>query len=911
MIAELTLDNARLHVRRWFARRMPRHMLFHDLDHTLTVTRSALGIGQALKFNTGELRILEVAALFHDTGYALSTVGHEEKSAQLATAFLLKHGVAQRTIARVRSLILATRMGVTPRGIAQQVLRDADSAKAGQMDFAERSERLRKELETIRKRKLSDHEWLKENLAYLEAHRFHTAHARRRYGLQKRINLEGLRERATLPKRQRTPPIPAIERFFERDLSWLSFNDRVLQEAKDPRVPLLERVKFLAIYSSNLDEFYRVRVASLRSLVKLKRTDRTALDIPAEKLVDRINRKALKQQQEFGALYRGRLLPALARNGIRILREEQLNKVQAEHVRALFTERIAPLLNTAAVRPGNAPFIEDRKLYFACRLRPKGKQKERLVLLNIPSDELGRFIALPSRSGRSDVIFLDDVMRVRLAALFTGYKVVGCYAIKLSRDAELYLDEEFVGNVKEKVRKSLRKRQTGVPSRFLYDSAMPHTTLRALRTLLGLGKQDMVAGGRYHNFSDLIKLPVKGHASLRDKPWPPLVHPRIGGSKNTFAAVAKGDLLWHFPYHDFGMFTAWLQKAAVDPAVKRIAITLYRVAESSEVCATLLEALRHGKQVTVFVEVQARFDERSNLFWGEALEKAGARVLYSYEGLKVHCKLCLIERVERGRARRYAYLGTGNFNERTSRLYSDQALLTCNEMITREVAEVFAHLQDRNYRPRLQHLLMAPLTLRDQLEALVDKEIEHALSGRPAAITLKLNSLEDRDLISKLYDASRVGVKVRLIIRGICCLVPGIPGTSDNIEAISIVDRLLEHSRAYLFHNNGKPLLYLSSADWMGRNLDRRVEVAFPLLDPALQREMMDLLEIQWTDRVKARTIDAAQTNPYRKPTRKERPVRAQEATYAYLKKGPRKAGTRAAVLRAAVGPRGGRSVKR
>lgn len=885
MINERILDKARLHVRRWFARRMPGHMRFHDLDHTLTVTRTALGIGRAMKLTEKELRLLEVAALFHDTGYALAYSGHEEKSALLAAGFLRKHGVAERTIAQVRALIIATRLGAAPRNLLQEVLRDADSAKAGQVDFHERSERLRTELEMERKHRLNDREWLKENLAYLEAHRFHTQHARRRFGAQKRINLQVLRDQTALPKRERIAPTPAAAPFFERDLSWLSFNDRVLQEAKDPRVPLLERVKFLAIYSSNLDEFYRVRVAALRGLVKLKRSDRTALEVPAEKLVDRINSKALKQQQEFGALFRGTLLPALARKGIRILREGQLDGAQAEHVRKFFGDRVAPLLNTAAVRPGNAPFIEDRKLYFACRLRPKGKHKERLVLLNIPSDEVGRFIPLPSKKGRSDLIFLDDAIRMRLASLFTGHKVMGCYAIKLSRDADLYLDEEFAGNVKEKVRKSLRKRQTGVPSRFLYDSGMPRATLRALRTLLGLSKQDMVAGGRYHNFSDLIKLPIKGHAGLRERPWPALVHPRLAGGRSVFATVAKGDMLWHFPYHDFGMFTAWLRKAATDPAVKRIAITLYRVAESSEVCTTLLIALRRGKQVTVFVEVQARFDERSNLFWGETLEKAGACVLYSYEGLKVHCKLCLIERMEKRRLRRYAYLGTGNFNERTSRLYSDQALVTCNEGITREVAEVFTHLQDRTHRPRLQHLLMAPLTLRDQLEELVDKEIENALSGKPAAILLKLNSLEDRAMIEKLYDASRVGVNVRLIVRGICCLVPGIAGASENVEAISIVDRFLEHGRAYVFHNNGKPMIFLSSADWMGRNLDHRVEVAYPLLDPSLQKEMIELLEIQWADRVKARVIDPAQSNPYRKRNRQRRQVRAQEATYAYLRK--------------------------
>jgi polyphosphate kinase len=332
------------------------------------------------------------------------------------------------------------------------------------------------------------------------------------------------------------------------------------------------------------------------------------------------------------------------------------------------------------------------------------------------------------------------------------------------------------------------------------------------------------------------------------------------------------------------MLVQWLQQAAGDPAVEHIAITLYRVAEGSAVCNTLLEALGNGKRVTVFVEVQARFDERSNLIWGEALEKAGAHVLYSYEGLKVHCKLCLVERSERGRTRRYAYLGTGNFNERTSRIYSDSALLTARESITREVSEVFMHLADRRHRPDLQHLLMAPITLRSRLEALIDKEIELAQSGHPAEIILKLNSLEDRPLIHKLYDAGHAGVRVRLIIRGICCLVPGKPGLSEGIEAISIVDRYLEHARAYVFGNNGKPLVYLSSADWMQRNVDYRVEVAFPITRQALKEEILDLLELQWNDRVKARLLDAGQTNAYVPAAHGRVAIRSQEATYTYLR---------------------------
>ncbi len=881
------LDHARVHVRSWFVRFMPKRMRFHDLEHTLSVTRTAIAIGQAMRLKAQDLFALEVAALFHDTGYALAYRGHEARSARLATDFLTQHGVSKTTIGRVRSLIRATEPTSPVRGTLQAVLRDADSAKAGQADFEERGELLRLELEVEQGRKIGERDWLKTNLAYLDAHRFYTPYARRRYGAQKRLNQQRLLSRTELPKKELRANKPAEPRFFERDLSWLSFNDRVLQEARDARNPLLERVKFLAIYSSNLDEFYRVRVAQLRSLDKLKGSVRSALEVPPEKLIARINKKALAQQREFGTLWRGTLLPALARKGIKILRDDELNAVQREFVRGYFAQRIAPLLNTAAVRPGNAPFIEDRKLYFVCRLRNpgKGKQKERLVLVNIPSDELDRFILLPAAKGKVAMIFLDDALRLCLHDLFTGLRVVGCHAIKLSRDAELYLDEEFVGNVKDKVRKSLRKRQTGVPSRFLYDANMPAETVRALRTLLGLNKPDMVPGGRYHNFSDLMKLPVKGHAALRDKPWPPRPIPALARNKNLFAAVTRKDVLLHTPYQDFGAFINWLEQAAHDRTVQRISITLYRVADGSAVCMALLGALRQGKQITVFVEVQARFDERANLYWGEVLEKAGARVLYSYEDLKVHCKLCLIERIEQGRLRRYAFLGTGNFNERTARTYADTAMITKREPITKEVAEVFAYLQDRRHRPNIGQLLMAPLTLRSGLEGLIDKEIEHATRGTPAAILLKLNSLEDRALIAKLYDASRAGVHVRLIVRGICCLVPGEAGFSDRIEAISIVDRYLEHSRAFVFDNNGDPLVYLSSADWMERNLDRRAETAFPVLDRDLRKEVIDLLEIQWNDRTKARIINAAQDNPYKRAIRGKKPGHAQKDTYAFLRK--------------------------
>ncbi|MBL7963535.1 MAG: polyphosphate kinase 1 [Flavobacteriales bacterium] len=884
MLTEELLVKARAHVRQWLGRKLAGHMRFHDLDHTLAVTRAALEIGRGSRLSEAQLRLVEVAALFHDMGYALTYAGHEAKSAELAEAFLSKEGASKRDIASVRALIMATRMSATPRGLVQQVLRDADTAKAGQADFDGRSERLRIELSHVRGREIGKRQWQRENLAYLEAHRFHTRYARQRFGPQKSINLSRLRERLSLPKKKAQLPGTELERFFDRDLSWLSFNERVLQEAQDPRTPLLERIKFLAIYSSNLDEFYRVRVASLHSVAKLGKRTRSSLEATPLKLVEKINRTALGQQQEFGRLFRGTLLPALRRKGIRILREDELDKGQLAHVAAFFRARVMPLLHTAAMREGNATFIEDRKLYFACRIRPrKGGGKARMVLVNIPSDEMGRFVTLPVARKGVDVIFLDDVIRLCLPDLFVGYRVLACHAIKVSRDAELHLEEEFALSITEKVRRSLRKRMLGQPARALYDSTMPRPMVEALRTLLRLKKADMVAGGRYHNFSDLHQLPIAGFTELRDRPLATLRHPDLPAKRTVFSAMRQGDILLHFPYHDYGHVLELLREASRDRDVRHIQITLYRVAADSKVCELLLEALARGKQVTAFVEVQARFDERTNLQWGEALEKAGARVMYSHEGLKVHAKLLLIERGSGRRTERFAYLGTGNFHERTARLYADCALLTTDPELTQDVAEVFRHVQDLHSTPRLKHILMAPMSLRSGLEALVDREIRNALSGRPAGITLKMNSLEDKDLIRKLYDASRSGVDVRLIIRGICCLIPGVRGMSERIEAISIVDRYLEHARVFVFHNQGQPEVFLSSADWMSRNVDRRIETAFPVRHASLRQELLDMLELQWSDTVKGRQIDPLQGNTYRKPERGKRRVRCQEAFHTYL----------------------------
>lgn len=885
MVTPALLEKARLHVRRYFTRHMPKWMLFHDLEHTLSVARAAVDIGQNTGLSAEHLRLVELAALFHDTGYAQAYKGHEEASARLARAYLAGQGISERSIRLVEGLILSTRLNARPRTTLQRVMRDADSAKAGQGDFSAKSERLRLELEHVLGKRISPRAWTLENLAYLGEHRFHTAYARRRFARQKAINLRALKRALDEHRKKGKPEGTHPDPFFDRDLSWLAFNARVLQEAQDERVPLLERLKFVAIHSSNLDEFYRVRVAQLRSLRKLGKWDRSALEVPPEKHIERINRAALKQQAELGALYRGRLLPALERHDIRFRDERSLSAEQRAFVLELFRSRIAPLLQTAAVRQANAPFIEDRKLYLVFALAQKARKKRKLVLVNVPSEELGRFITLPARKGRTELLYLDDAIRIGASVFFKGYVPKRCHAIKLSRDAELYLDEEFAENVVDKVRRSLRKRRTGVPARFLYDGAMPKSMLAEVRSALGVKKPDLLKGGRYHNLSDLMKLPVEGRPKLRETPLPPLPHPAFAGARDPFAVVRAGDRLMHFPYHDFGTVVQLLRRAARDPAVEHIAITLYRVAHGSAVCEALVEAARQGKEVTVLMEVQARFDEGNNLFWGDALAEAGARVVYGQEGLKVHCKLCLIERREGGHIVRYGYLGTGNFNERTARTYGDMALLTAKEPVTRDMADLFTRLRNGGRPERGKLLLPAPTVLRGELERAIDREIAHALSGRPASILLKLNSLEDKPLIRKLYDASRAGVDIRVIVRGLCCLVPGIPGHSDRIAVISIVDRFLEHARVYVFHNAGAPMLHLASADWMERNMDRRVEVAFPILDEALKAELIRFLELQWSDNVKARLIDAKQTNPYRKAARGTRTVRSQTAWYAALKK--------------------------
>lgn len=671
--------------------------------------------------------------------------------------------------------------------------------------------------------------------------------------------------------------------YHKRDISWLSFNHRVLQEAQDPRVPLYERIKFLAIYSSNLDEFFRVRVSALRQFQKIDKKERKSiLEVKPKKELREIKKIVHQQQVEFGILFRSKIIPALRERGIFLLNDHHLfNSEQKRFARDYFQENILPHLQYQRIdHTYDVPFLQNRSLYFVVCLA----QSDELGLVNIPSEVLPRFVTLPGSAGEFQVTFLDEIMRANLEVLFPE-GVLAAYSIKISRDAELYIDDEYSGDLREKIKASLAERSIGAPTRLLYDSAMNIELTSRLKELFQLKKNDLFPGGRYHNFSDFFAFPAPTDAAdLYDEPMPPLPHPILERAESLFQALDQGEQLLHFPYQKYDYIPRWIEEAATDPAVEEIKITLYRVAKNSSVAQALLKAQENGKRVTVFVEVKARFDEASNLHWGETLQAAGAKVIYSRPGIKVHSKIMLITRQEPNGLRHYAYLGTGNFNEKTATLYTDHALLSSDERLSLEVADVFRFLEEQPVLGSFQHLMVSPVNSRRKFEACIEREIQHAKAGRTAWMMLKMNSLEDTAMIDKLYEASQAGVQIQLIIRGICCLVPGVPGLSDNIEAISIIDRFLEHARIYYFANGGQEELYLASADWMTRNLDRRVEVVFPVYTPSHKQELVKILHTQWADNVKARVLNSSLNNSRKVVEAGEVTLRAQKEIYLALR---------------------------
>jgi polyphosphate kinase len=683
-------------------------------------------------------------------------------------------------------------------------------------------------------------------------------------------------------------------KFFNRELSWLSFNYRVLQEAKDESVPLFERLKFLAIYSSNLDEFFRVRVASLRSLLALKDKSQKELQFNPHLLLKKILDTVHTQQEEFGKIFREEIIPQLETENIFIVNDKTVLPDHKDFIKNYFKDQVIPYVQPALLDKNKiSTFLHNRAIYFALRLLPKQKKKSispryKYAIVEIPSAKTGRFITLPSTDRKHYVIFLDDIIRMNLGDLLPGYKVESCFSIKLTRDAELYIDDEFTGDLLSKIKKGLARRNTGAPSRFLYDERMPDDFLKFLRAALQLERNDLVPGGRYHNFNDFFSFPPSlktiNKPQLENDPLPPLQSKDLEGVISMFDVLSEKDVLLSFPYQSFGYVAKFLEEAADDVNVKSIKITLYRVADESLIVRSLIKAAENGKKVTAFVEVKARFDEESNFISADVLEKAGIRVFFSFPGLKVHSKLCLIERVEKNKSRFYTYLATGNFNEKTARIYCDYALLTANQKFGMDAGRVFNFLQRKKENVKSKELIVAPFNLRKSFIKLIDNEIQIAKEGKPAEIIIKLNSLEDRKMIKKLYEASNAGVKARIIVRGICCLIPDVKELSENIEVVSIVDRFLEHARVFVFHNGGDNKYFLSSADWMKRNLSRRIEVAFPVYDKEIQKQLQKMIDLQLSDNVKARVIDKEQKNEYGEDE-SEQKTRSQYDIYNYIKK--------------------------
>ena len=681
-------------------------------------------------------------------------------------------------------------------------------------------------------------------------------------------------------------------KYFKRDISWLSFNYRVLLEAEDETLPIYERIKFLSIYSSNLEEFYEIRVAEHRGVIMKKNfTEESGAE--AEETLAEITEEVNRQQREYYRIF-SKVLQELNRQDIYLYQDSRPEPFHEEFVHNFFNEEVFPFLSPVMIQAGDIrTFIRDRRLYLVIRMVKKSKRMAEpdyvpdyyYALMKIPYAKVPRFIELPTHEGKHYIMFIDDIIRANLSSIFPGYVVESCYSIKISRDADIYLDDEKGGNIVENIRKKVKKRKIGALSRFMYDSNMPDDFLAFICNAFGITTDDLVLGGRYNNLQDLIKLPNPRGKELEQQVPSPMRVPFLDEMGSVFRAVKKRDILLHFPYQSFDYLIRFLMEAAFDPKVDEIKITQYRVAENSAVINTLISAAQNGKKVTVFVELKARFDEENNMSTAERMEQAGIRIIYSIPGLKVHAKVAVILRkdTEDGCKRRYfAYLSTGNFNEKTARIYSDMALLTSNAELITDINKVFAVLEGKLAGPTFRHLLVARFNMVPELTRMIHREIEHVKAGRKGRIVLKMNGLHDQNMINELYNASENGVEIDLIVRGICCLVPNRP-FSANIKVTRIVDMFLEHSRIWYFYNDGEEELFLTSADWMRRNLNRRIETAFPILNAEIKRNIIDILNIQLQDNVKACLIDEHLHNNFKRDGNPVK-VRAQLAVYEYLK---------------------------
>jgi polyphosphate kinase len=675
--------------------------------------------------------------------------------------------------------------------------------------------------------------------------------------------------------------------FIPKEISWLSFNERVLQEAENKEVPLIERFKFLGIYSNNLDEYFRVRVATLKRLTQFGPKSKNILGYNPKATLKKVHEIVLEQNTKFEKIYAS-LIQELLKHKIHIINEKQLNQDQAEFVRNYFLKEVrARLMPHLIQRDAELPNLKDDAIYLAISLyKKKDPSKKRSALLEVPCDVLPRFIVLPEVGDDKYIIYLEDIIRFGLKDIFFifDFDELSAYTIKLTKDAELEIDDDISESYIEKLSRSLHQRKWGSPVRFIYDREMPDDLLKILTKKLNFGPDDVVIPAeRYHNMKDFMKFPNLGKKKFYYEPLVPVPHKDIQPGKSILSVIKKKDIMLYFPYHSFDHFIDLLREASIDPFVTSIQITLYRLARNSSVINALLNAARNGKTVTTVVELQARFDEEANILWGNKLQEEGIKVIYGVPGLKVHSKLLLITRVKDDVTQRYAAIGTGNFNEDTARIYTDHLILTTNLKITNEVLKAFNFFNVNYKKDNYYHLVLSPFSLRNKMNLLIENEIRNARAGKKAYIHLKLNNLTDNEIINNLYEASTAGVNIRLIIRGMISIVPGIKDMSENIKAIGIVDRFLEHSRFMIFCNKGNEEVYISSADLMTRNIDHRIEVTCPVFDKTLKSDLRKIFDIQWADNVKARKLDAALSNKFVKPGKK--PFQSQTEIYDHLKK--------------------------
>ncbi len=674
--------------------------------------------------------------------------------------------------------------------------------------------------------------------------------------------------------------------FRNKEISWLSFNARVLQEASDRSVPLIDRLRFLGIFSSNQDEFYRVRVATLHRLARLGRKGRKLLGHDPKAVLREIKEIILKQQAVFQGVY-AQILEELAKQGIHLVNETELTPEQGAFVREYFRREVRAKLTPLMVREKvRFPELRDKSIYLAIRLRTRGGKNDRFALIEVPTDALPRFLILPPIGREQYVILLEDVIRYNLKEIFSlfEFESIESHIAKLTRDAELDIDDDVTESYVRKVVKGIKLREEGNPVRLVCDREISEEFRKLLVRKLGLKTEDsFVPGGRTHNHKDFSDFPRLGRQALLPPILEPIPFPRIESQGSILGVMRQQEFLLHLPYQPFDYVIDLLREAAIDPKVTAIKVTLYRVARHSGVANALLNAARNGKEVTASIELQARFDEEANVALANQLQKEGAHIIFGVPGLKVHAKMGLIVRKEKGKLTRYAFLGTGNLNEDTAKVYSDHCLFTTDRRLTKEVDAVFEFLQD-NYRvSEFRHLMVSPFGFRQSLKKLIKSEIKNAKKGREAYIQVKLNNIADPEMIGLLYEAADAGVKVKLNVRGMYSLLPSGAERPENIEAMGIVDRFLEHSRILVFANGGNEKIFLSSADWMTRNLDRRVEVTFPIYDPKLQKELKEFLDLQWADNVKARILDEHLSNQYR--PRKGEAVRSQSAFYELLRR--------------------------